>query len=115
MLFFKPSQSIVQQFTGRNLLIRTLALAIAALPFIPWSEAISGPIRRRSLDLAIALAIGLGLVFSVVFTVRLLRILYDLVPLSASQYALAIGIGCVGAAFLVALTMAMRPNSNRRI
>lgn len=115
MLFFKPSQSIVQQFTGLNLFITTLALAIAALTFIPCSEAISGPIRRRSLDLVIALAIGLGLVFSVVFTVRPLRILYDLVPLSASQYALAIGIGCIGAVLLVALTIAMRANNNRRI
>lgn len=93
--------------------ITTLVLAIAALTFIPCSEVITGPIRPRNLGLAIALAIGSGLVFTIVFAVRPLRILYDLVPLSLSQYALATGIGCVGAALLVVLTVAMRANAER--
>lgn len=95
--------------------ITTLALAVAALTFIPCAEATTEHGQQRRLSLAIGLAVCSGMMFPIVFTVPLLRSLYDLVPLSPAQYVLATGIGCVGAAFLVALTMAMRSNSNRRI
>lgn len=95
--------------------ITTLALAVAALTFIPCAEATTEHGQQRRLSLAIGLAVCSGLMFPIVFAVPLLRSLYDLVPLSPAQYVLATGIGCVGAALLVALTMAMRSNSNRRI
>jgi cation-transporting ATPase E len=88
--------------------ITTLALAVAAVAFIPCSEAITGSGRQRRLGLGIAIAIGSAVMFSLVFAARPLRILYDLVPLSAGQYALATGIGCAGAALLVALTIVIR-------
>lgn len=95
--------------------ITTLALAVAALTFIPCAEATTERGQQRRLSLAIGVALCSGLVLPIVFAVPLLRSLYDLVPLSPAQYMLATGIGCVGAMFLVALTIALRSSGNRRI
>jgi len=115
--------ALVGYYLGRNLIgatlaesrvITTLALAVAALTFIPCSEAVSGPGRQRRVGLAMILAFVSGMMFVIVLAVSPIRSLYDLVPLSLSQYALATGIGCVGAALLTVLTKVMRAYADRR-
>ncbi len=109
--------ALVGYYLGRNLIsatlaesrvITTIALAVAALTFIPCSEAVTGPGRQQRVGIAIILAFTSGILLVGVLAVSPIRNLYDLVPLNLGQYALGIGIGCVGGALLVVLTMTMR-------
>jgi hypothetical protein len=71
-------------------------------------------VRRDGHDVAVRVdevvadALGSALVFPIVFAVRLLRALYDLVPLHPGQYALAVAVGGAGAGLLIALSMMLR-------